>query len=421
MKKLFALLLIALLAMTLAFAVSAEGTATVVYLKDSGTGDGSSPDAAVSDLFKAYDALDLSKDCTIVVCGVFTQYDHFSYMIDYTGSVTFTSVYGGTDYRQSGAAYHFDPARFVCWGATTFEQMDFVARGTNLLVIGQHNPLKIGEGVTMTGDKMTGGNIAKGFCLMGGYQKGQDDPPFESDKDTSITVLSGSKLYILPYSRNLLGYYNGTANIYIGGNAEVTVLHLSAAYPDGIEVGDLKVTVTDNASIKNVYGCTQDTIINSVEFTWNSGTIGLFEWVCSYTPGKLFTCNTPTKLIASKDVQATDMYATIAANFDTVETLGAAPSAPVVTEAPVVTTAAPVETTAAPVETTAAPVETTAAPVETTVAPVETTVAPAETTAAPATTAPAENGVSVGVIIGIVAAVVVVAAVAFVVLKKKKA
>ncbi len=439
MKKYLALSLTLLLALALIVSVSAAGDKTVVYLKDGGSGDGSSPEAAVSDLFTAYDALDLSKDCTIVVCGVFTQHEAFSYMVEYTGSVTFTSLYGGTDYRTSGAAYYFDPARFVCWGATTFEQMDFVANGKNLLVIGQHNPLKVGEGVTMTGEKMTGGNIASAFCLMGGYQNGQDEPPFESDKDTNITVLSGSKMYILPFSRQIMGIYTGTANIYIGGNADVTVLHCTSAYPDGIEVGDLKVTITDNAAIKNIYGCTQDTTINSVEFTWNSGTIGLFEWVCSYTPGKLFTCNTPTKLIASKDVQATDMFATIAANFDTVETLGAAPStpttpavttaAPVVTTpapvettaAPVVTTAAPVVTTAAPVVTTPAPVETTAAPVETTAAPVATTAAPAQTTAAPTTTAPAEGGASVGVIIGIVAAVVVVVAVLAIVLKKKKA
>ena len=380
MKKYLALFCTALLALALIVSVSAAGDKTVVYLKDGGTGDGSTPDAAVGNLFGAYDQLDLSKDCTIVVCGVFTQSEAFSYMLEYTGSVTFTSVYGGTDYRTTGAAYYFDPCRFVCWGATTFEQMDFVANSTNILVIGQHNPVKIGEGVTMSGEKMTGGSVAKAFCILGGYQDGQDEPPFESDKPTNVTVLSGSKLYIIPYSRKILGNYTGTANVHIGGNAEVVVLNCTAAYPDYIELGDLKVTLTDNAFIKNVYGCTQDATINSVEFTWNSGTIGLFEWVCSYTPGKLFTCNTPTKLIASKEVQATDMFATIAANFDVVQTIGEAPVAPAVT-----------------------------------------TAAPAVTTTAPATTAPAEAGAPVGLIVGIIAAVVVVAVVVVVVLKKKKA
>ena len=420
MKKYIALFATVLLTLAMIVSVGAAGDKTVVYLKDGGAGDGSSPDAAVGNLFAAYDALDLSKDCTVVVCGVFTQSEAFSYMVEYAGSVTFTSVYGGTDYRTSGAAYHFDPARFVCWGATTFEQMDFVANSTNLLVIGQCHPLKVGEGVTMTGDKMTGGSIAKAFCLLGGYQDGQDEPPFESDKDTNITVLSGSKMYIVPFSRKILGTFTGTANIYIGGNAEVTVLHCSAAYPDGVEVGDLKVTITDNAVIKNVYGCTQDTTINAVEFTWNSGTIGVFEWVCSYTAGKLFTCNTPTKLIASKAVQATPEYATIAANFDTIQGEGDVPATPAVTTAaPAVTTAAPVETTTAAPETTAAPVETTTEAPETTKAPAEDPVAPT-TTAAPATPAPAESGSNVGVIVGILVAVVVVVAAAVVVVLKKK-
>ena len=413
MKKYIALFATVLLTLALIVSVGAAGDKTVVYLKDGGAGDGSSPDAAVGNLFAAFDALDKSKDCTIVICGTFTQTEAFSYGVPYDGSITYTSVYDGVDYRTSGAVYAFDPARFVCWGATTFENMDFVANSTNLLVVGQHNPIKVGEGVTMTGDKMTGGSVAKAFCILGGYQKDQDEPPFESDKDTNITVLSGSKLYIVAYSRNILGSYTGTAHIYIGGDAEVTVLNCTAAYPNGIELGNLEVTLDGNAVIKNVYGCTQDSTINSVTFNWKSGTIGLFEWVCSYTAGKLFTCNTPTKLIASADVQKTAEYATIAANFDVVQGEGEA------SVTPAVTTAAPAVTTAAPVETTKAPVETTTKAPETTEAPAEDTVAPT-TTKAPATTAPAEDGGSnVGLIIGIVAAVVVVAAIVVVVIKKK--
>ena len=128
-KSLFAFLLIFALLFTAFSAVpaSAADKATVVYLKDDGKGDGSSPENAVSDLFDAYDALDLSKDCTVVVCGPFLQEFEFSYGEEYAGSVTFTSVYGGVDYRKSGAVYQAnqEPAcRFVCWGETTFEQID---------------------------------------------------------------------------------------------------------------------------------------------------------------------------------------------------------------------------------------------------------------------------------------------------------
>ena len=72
-KSLFAFLLIfaLLFAAFSAAPASAADKATVVYLKDDGKGDGSSPENAVSDLFDAYDALDLSKDCTVVVCGAY--------------------------------------------------------------------------------------------------------------------------------------------------------------------------------------------------------------------------------------------------------------------------------------------------------------------------------------------------------------
>lgn len=353
MKKRFRLSLAVFLALLLcvpAFSVSAADN--VVFLSDSGTGDGSSPDKATNDLFTAYENLDLTKNCTIVICGVFTQQMNFNWCEEYTGSVTFTSVYGGKDYRTEGASYQFKPGRFVCWGDTRFENMDFVALGTNLLVIGQHHPLTVGEGVTMTGASMTGENIGKAFCLLGGYQSGQDDPPFDSDKDVNITVLSGSSIYIVPFSRTIAGNYTGTAHIRIGGNAQVSVLHGSAAYPDGVVLGKVDVTVEENAHIDNFYGCTNNVEMESFTLTWLGGTFGgndgnAFEWCCHYTPGKTFTATKGTLLRYGVAVKSNENFAEIAAIFDRVEeTATEAPettAAPVTTEAPV-TTAAPATT-----------------------------------------------------------------------------
>lgn len=315
---------------------------TVVYLKDGGTGDGSSPDKAVGDITVAYDALDLSKDCKIVICGVYTQEWLFNYGTNYTGSVTFTSVYGGVDYRTSGAAYKFQNVRFVCYGATAFENMNFEALSTNLFLIGQCNPISVLDGVTMKGDdtKFTGGSIAKAFCLLGGYQNNQSDPPLDSSKDTNITVMSGSKLYIVPFSREILGTYTGTAHIKIGGNADVSVLHGSSAYPDGIICGDVKVEISGNAHIRNFYGCTQNTTVNSYEFTWLSGTIDVFQWVCYATPGKTITIKQPTVLKYSAAVQSNAEFSTVAALFDSAVLTNATPSDTTATTTAASTTAA---------------------------------------------------------------------------------
>lgn len=321
MKKIFALLLTALLATALLVSVGATGDKTVVYLKDNGTGDGSSPDEAVATLTAAYNALDLSKDCTVVICGVYNQTGNFNYGTDYTGSVTITSVYGGTDYRTSGAVYKSVAARFVCFGETKLENLNFEALGTNLLMIGQHYPVTIGEGVSMTGEKMTGGTIAKSFCILGGYQNQQGTPPTEGTADTNITVLSGKSLYIVPFSREILGSFTGTAHIKIGGDAEVSVLHGSMVGKDGMVAGDVEIEISGNAHIKNFYGCTSDTTVNSYTFTWKSGTIDLFEWVCHTASTKVLTKTNGAALYVSEAVQASEGYAAIAANFDTVEVL----------------------------------------------------------------------------------------------------
>ena len=325
MKKHFfaALLATLVLAMAMVLCASAAGS-TVVYLAEGGKGDGLSPENPVDTLTKAYDTLDLTKDCTIVLVGKFTQSVHFVRKESYTGSVTMTSVYDGVDYRKSGAVYEFNSCRFVLFGDTTFENMNFRALGTNLLVVAQHHKVTVGEGVTITGEsgKLTGDTVARSFCILGGYQSGQSNPPAHGDSDTDITVLSGSKIYIVAFSRSLKGPYTGTAHIKIGGNANVSTLHLTAAYPDGVKVGTTEVEITDNAKVGNIYGATQNTTADGFKVIWRSGSIGKYEPVSAATPGKILTVTGETVLAATAEARKNANFATVAAQFDTVEDLG---------------------------------------------------------------------------------------------------
>ncbi len=439
MKKRLALLFTALTVVLCAVAIftftaSADETSgekkTVVYLRDGGVGDGSSYENAVGFIEDAYAKLDLSKDCTVVVCDVFTQEWYFSYGQAYTGSVTITSCYDGYDYRTIGAEYAFQPARFVCWGETIFKNITFDALGTNLLIVGQHNPVTLAEGCKMTGSAdMTGGSIAAAFAILGGYQSGQDDPPAESDADTNITVLSGSKINIVPFSRKIEGKYTGTANIKIGGDAQVKVLHCSAAYPAGIEVGDVKVEITGNAQIDKIYGCSQaDTTINSVEFNWKSGTIGTLEWALSHSASASLTVTNKTVLNASPVTKAADNYAAIAGLFDQIGDVAAdaAYVAPVNpdTKKPTADMLVKGEELAKPEDSTTAEndEETTKKADETTKKADETTKKADDTTKkADDTTKPAEESDNTILIIVIAAvAVAVIAAVVVVIIIKKK-
>ena len=306
------------------------GQLEVVYLKDGGVGDGSSPEQACGTYTDAFEALDLSKDCTIVVCGPVTQTRAYNYGKEYTGSVTFTSVYDGVDYRESGAVLHVGEARFVCCGETRFENIDIDVTNNWWYLIAGHHPLTMGEGIRITGAKLTGGNFSKSVAILGGYQAGVNKPPLQDDSDVNITILSGRMYYIIPFNRGMAGTCLGTANIYIGGDAEIGTLHGSSEF-DGSAVGKLKVTLTDNATIKSFYGGTADVTLESVEFNWLSGTIGdIFDWSCRYIPKKKLTIEGETVLIASEKAQRRSNFATIAAMFDKVEKAGE--TAPVVTK-----------------------------------------------------------------------------------------
>ncbi len=299
--------------------------AEVVYLKDGGTGNGASADNALASMADAIAALNPEKGGTVVLCGPYTQNANFDYGEDLGGKITFTSVYGGVDYRASaGACWQFTQARYVCCSETVFENIHFNCLGTNLLVIGRYFPVTVGEGLKMSGEKMTGGNIGTAFAILGGHQLGARGDEAVDNRDVSITVLSGSSIYIVPFSRQIIGDYSGgTANIYIGGEANVSVLHGSAALPDNIAVGSVKVTIDGNAKIGVVYGCTQITTARAYEFIWKSGSIGDFQWNCKHTPAANLTVTGAKVLRASDAAKAQANFAAIAANFDTVTEVGA--------------------------------------------------------------------------------------------------
>ena len=138
------LLILALGAMSVA--ASAAGTATVVYLADGGSGNGTVPERPVGTLTAAYDALDLTKDCTIVLCGKFTQTASFTYGTAYTGSVTMTSVYGGTDYRKSGAKLSVG-GNMAFSNDTYFDNIDLAITKSALVFAGKFHNFGFGAGV----------------------------------------------------------------------------------------------------------------------------------------------------------------------------------------------------------------------------------------------------------------------------------
>ncbi len=327
MRKNISRVIILMVLTVLLTVFAAANDVSVVYLKDDGAGDGTTAANAVGTLDAAYSVLDLSKDCTIVVCGEFNvPFKNFAYEGAYSGSVTFTSVYGGVDYRTSGAKYVFAPYCFACPCATKFENINLVSGnpdGSNggVVFVAQHNDFTLGNGVSITGGKnLTGGKIAQSFTIIGGYYKTVGAPKAEDDRATNITVLSGDKIYIVGANRNIKGTY-GDVNITVGGTASVATLNPTSTGVDGSSLGNIKVVLKDNAAVTNFYGSTQTMNAESLTFDWLSGTIEKFFWDCPYmSPVGVVTIDN-TLLRASEKTEKRSNFVDIASQFDDVETV----------------------------------------------------------------------------------------------------
>ena len=326
----FGIVFAAALLMLLALAVcaSAAGTATVVYLGDKG-GDGLTPETATSSINTAYSLLDPNEDCTIVLCGAFTQNGNFA-RGHAAKSITITSVYDGVDYRESGAVYKVNGSRFGLADDTTFENITFETTGGSFLLVAQHHAVTIGEGVTM--NNFVGTTPGKAFWIVGGYQwnfGGCAGPKYLNTKTaTDITVLSGTDMIVVGGARefstankvtsaNACTY--GDVNVHIGGTAEVAALYAGAYASAYTTVGDVQVELFGDAIVDKMYGVwTHNTNASSFKLLWTGGNVGSFSLKGGSVALKV---SGDVTLEATEDVQAFDGYTAIAASdFNTFAT-----------------------------------------------------------------------------------------------------
>ncbi len=349
MKKILALLLCALLTLALvpfaALPAFADEPLTVVYVKTGGTGDGTSAESPVGMISKAYDKLDLTKDCTVVVCGALDIAGTFVRSASYTGSVTITSTYGGVDYAATaGAQINAPKARFVCYGDTTFENVKIKMNGDFWLVVAQDYHLVVGNGVTVetTKEATTGKGIAAAFSILAGYQSteylGKDNAV--SAGNAKVEVYSGEKILIVAGNRLTAGSVrSGAVDVTVGGTAQVGAIYLTSVNKQNMKDGDITVTVKDSANVELV-GAALDkgSVANSLTVNWLGGTIGDLRLINGYNiatfPGSnpenythesvLTTYTNGTKLIYNDATEAAANFTTVSGLFDAKEKAGSA-------------------------------------------------------------------------------------------------
>lgn len=229
-KTLLLLLLVALTLPLFSFAVMGEEI--TVFVSASGNdGAQGTEDAPFQTLTKAISTL--SAGGTIVIkdnytikeavsgekASVFTAPKH-------TGTITITSLYGGKDYRQTGAALHFEQSMVLALGGNTvFDNVTFSGTGEEVFVAANFNDLRFGSGFNVECSK----SGTKFLNAIGGYYA-PTNMNLPANLNSHITVEGGDFKRVVGFSmQGSVGSYifSGIANITVTGGKIDTVFGAS--------------------------------------------------------------------------------------------------------------------------------------------------------------------------------------------------
>ncbi|GHU67283.1 hypothetical protein FACS189413_01760 [Bacteroidia bacterium] len=261
MKKIVLLLILAVSCLQL----NAE---TAVFLKNGGTGNGSTPATPTGSLNTAYKAIeDSGGEGAIVIVDKFTLVSAFARNIPKNENITITSKYDGVDYRDGNPNCILDISKGLRWTLfrpTTFENITFSDAGVStpyILFIANFHPITMGEGIEVQGFPST--EIATSLAILGGSQSGQTGAPATNDADPYITIKSG-KFIVVGFSRQVDVVYTGTAHINISGGEIATLYGGSLNNGKG---GSIDLNISGGTFISSIYACES----NSSRATYASG------------------------------------------------------------------------------------------------------------------------------------------------------
>ncbi len=249
MKKLLFSLVIAL-TLCLLCLFSASASDNVVYLADGGTGDGTSADAPVATAAAAYAALG-DNGGVIVISGKYTVGNTSVVTLPtHTGEVKITSVFGDVDYRDSGAALHFNGTSFAAFnGPTVFDDLNMTVAGNTAGIYMNFNDLYIGHGVEILKNGVAGYYM----YLIGGANNKTGAPTLAAGDTFNMEIYSGKYHTMSPYSRSIANASHfGTATVTLGGDADVSAF-CGGPLSTGAKGGTSIVNLEDDASITTFY------------------------------------------------------------------------------------------------------------------------------------------------------------------------
>ena len=256
---------------------------SVMFVADGGSGDGLTADSPLATLEDAYTNM-LTDGGTIVVCGNLTMVKYA--VPSHSNAITITSVYGGVDYRESGARLYYPASSVLTLGGETVFRDITLDLDTNGLISAAYNPVTFDTGIVINYDCSE--DDANGLYLVGGYNTGAIPTNADYSKSSSITLRSGSFSRVFGFSR-YVGAQNqsGTANITLEGDAHVRYL-ISGATGNSATSNNANIKISDNAIIETLYlgGLQKDnymygeTLVDIADIT--GGTIYEFDGISLY-------------------------------------------------------------------------------------------------------------------------------------------
>jgi len=223
--------------------------ASVVYVADGGSGNGSSASVPVGTLTDAFNALG-DDGGTVVVCGVCTISEQFVEPT-HTGKVTITSKYGNTDYAtKKGAAIEFF-ASYILTGDTEFKNITL--RSCNgkttttypyYSIMARANKITIGSGVVSE----LGDNCDTHLSLIGGSSA------VYKNKTGNVVISSGTWQRVRGGATKS-GGTNYNVNVIINGGTFLEAVVLSSATASGAcsHSGNINATINGGTFVDGVY------------------------------------------------------------------------------------------------------------------------------------------------------------------------
>lgn len=236
--------------------VPKQEQADAIYIKDGGTGDGSSPEKALKanavypynpdkvqryyENTALYQAVGKLKNTggTIVICGEVSigkeqSYGsgsanrEFRFPQNGPNTIKITSYYDGVDYRKTNNAKLIveAPAQIQMYGQSVWENIEISTNGKESAIICQNYTTFFGDGIecTTTDSKLATAENAPFFIGIAGSNRFSPD---KSAVNTNITVMSGTYNKIAGglwgfSSREPLYLFEGDTNVIIGGSTTV--------------------------------------------------------------------------------------------------------------------------------------------------------------------------------------------------------